>query len=260
MTRIKLSLFSCLDLQPGSKTRLRPSSTERPASGSRGRSKTQSTRTSTPLSAEREKVPAQVSANILSADIQGIIDDLQLECEAAEKEERARQRARDGSSGRRGRGGSGSRTRTRLSAWGTTAAAGTSSRGCRSASPTARRTEAVDATATGHKKRHYDADTVRQFISRQQEERRRRQAEEKRTQREENERKKQRLQELYRKQKEMAKAAALSGEGPMAPVQKRLQETYTKLLLEEEQLDREASHSQPAASYHQMVLEFKKYT
>lgn len=56
----------------------------------------------------------------------------------------------------------------------------------------------------------------------------------------------------------MAKAAALSGEGPVAPVQRRLQETYTKLLLEEEQLDQEALDAQPAASYHQMVLDFRK--
>lgn len=239
---------------------MRPSSTERPVGGSRGRSKSRSSRTSTSLSAEKEKVPAQVSANTLSADIQGIIDDLQLECEAAEKEERARQRKHDSSSsGRRGRGGSGSRTRTPLSAWETAASGGTSSRGCRSASPAVRQTEAGEgATTTGHKKRHYDADTVRQYISRQQEERRKRLAEAKRTQREEAERKNQRLQELYRKQKEMAKAAALSSEGPVAPVQKRLQETYTKLLLEEEQLDREALDPEPAASYHQLVLEFRK--
>lgn len=56
----------------------------------------------------------------------------------------------------------------------------------------------------------------------------------------------------------MAKAAALSSEGPVAPVQKRLQETYTKLLLEEEQLDREALDPEPAASYRQMVLDFRK--
>lgn len=56
----------------------------------------------------------------------------------------------------------------------------------------------------------------------------------------------------------MAKAAALSSEVPVAPVQKRLQETYTKLLLEEEQLDREALDPEPAATYHQMVLDFRK--
>lgn len=208
------------------------------------------------MSAEREKIPAKISADILSADIQGIIDDLQLECKAAETEERARQRVQDGSSGRRGRGGS--RTRTPFSAWGTTVTGGSSSRGCRSASPTVRQTEAADIADTGHKKRHYDADTVRQYISRQQEERRRRQAEEKRALREEAERRNQRLQELYRKQREVAKTVSLSSEVPVAPVQKRLQETYTKLLLEGAQLDREATQRQPAASYTQMVLDFSK--
>lgn len=133
---------------------------------------------------------------------------------------------------------------------------GSSSRGCRSASPTVRQPEADDDADPGHKKRHYDADTVRQYISRQQEERRRRQAEEKRALREEAERRNQRLQELYRKQREMAKTVSLSSEVPVAPVQKRLQETYTKLLLEGAQLDREAT--QPAASYTQMVLDLSK--
>lgn len=194
----------------------------------------------------------------MSADIQGIIDDLQLECKAAETEETARRRARDGSRGRRGRGGSGSRTRTPFSAWGTTLTGGSPSRGCRSASPTVRQIEAADTADTGHKKRHYDADTVRQYISRQQEERRRRQAEEKRALREEAERRNQRLQELYRKQREMAKTVSLSSEVPVAPVQKRLQETYTKLLLEGAQLDQEATQTQSASSYIQMVLDFSK--
>lgn len=193
-----------------------------------------------------------ISSDRLSADIQGILDDLQLECKAAEKEERARQRSRGGSSGRRGRGGSGSRTRTPVSVWGT--ATGSSSRGCRSASPTTHRPETASTADTRHKKRHYDADTVRQYISRQQEERKRRQAEEKRALREEAERRNQRLQELYRKQREVAKTVALPSEVPVAPVQKRLQETYTKLLLEEAQLGKEAAQTQPAAPSSQMVL------
>lgn len=194
----------------------------------------------------------RVTAEMLSADIQGILDDLQLECKAAEKEERARQRVRGGSSGQRGRGASGSRTRTLFSAWGSAAASG-SSRGCRSVSPTTRRTDSARTADAGHKKRHYDADTVRQYISRQQEERKRRQAEEKRATRDEAERRNQRLQELYRKQREMAKTAALPSEGPVAPVQKRLQETYNKLMLEGAQLGEEASQTPPAAPYSQMV-------
>lgn len=195
-----------------------------------------------------------VSADLLSADIQGILDDLQLECKAAEREERARQRSRGGSSGRRGRGGSGSRTRTPVSAWGATVATGSSSRGCRSASPTTHRPETSSTADTGHKKRHYDADTVRQYISRQQEERKRRQAEEKRALREEAERRNQRLQELYRKQRQVAKTVALPNEATVAPVQKRLQETYNKLLLEEAQLGEEATQTPPAAPSIQMVL------
>ncbi|XP_033477204.2 centrosome-associated protein 350 isoform X1 [Epinephelus lanceolatus] len=225
----------------------RPSSTERPHSGFQSKSHT--TATSTPSSADREKAPVGVSTDLLSADIQGILDDLELECKSVEREERARQRSRGGSSGRRGRGGSGSCTRTPVSVWGTAAATGSSSRGCRSASPTTHRSEAAD---TGHKKRHYDADTVRQYISRQQEERKRRQAEEKRALREEAERRNQRLQELYRKQREVAKAAALPSEAPVAPVQKRLQETYNKLLLEEAQLGEEATQTQPTAPAIQM--------
>ncbi len=200
-----------------------------------------------------------VSADLLSADIQGILDDLQLECKAAEKEERSRQRSRAGSSGRRGRGGSGSQTRTPVSAWGTNVAMGCSSRGCRSISPITHQPETANTAGTGHKKRHYDADTVRQYISRQQEERKRRQAEEKRALREEAERRNQRLQELYRKQREVAKTISLPSEAPVAPVRKRLQETYTKLLLEEAQLGEEATQMQPVTPPTQMVLCTLKY-
>lgn len=57
---------------------------------------------------------------------------------------------------------------------------------------------------------------------------------------EEVERKTLRLKELYKKQREVAKPAAISAEASVAPVQKRLQETYTKLMLEEAQLGEEA--------------------
>ncbi|XP_037324812.2 centrosome-associated protein 350 isoform X2 [Pungitius pungitius] len=224
-----------------------PNRTERPQRGSQ--SKSHSTNTSTPSSADQDKAPGGVVTDLLPADIQGILDDLQLECKAAEREERSRQRSRGGTGGTRGRGGSGSRTRAPVSAWGSTATTGSYSRGCRSASPAARRPETADA---GQKKRHYDADTVRQYISRQQEQRKRRRAEEKRQQREESESRNQRLQDLYRKQKEAAKAVALPSGAPVAPVQKRLQETYTKLLLEEAQLDREASGRQLAAPFSPM--------
>ncbi|XP_032381164.1 centrosome-associated protein 350 isoform X4 [Etheostoma spectabile] len=224
-----------------------PNCTEIPRSGFK--SKKHSASASPPSSTDRDQAPVGVSTDLLSADIKGILDDLQLECKAAESEERARQRSRCGSSARRGRGGSGSRKRTPVSVWGTTVTKGSSSRGCRSASPTTHRPETADS---GHKKRHYDADTVRQYISRQQEERKRRQAEEKRALKEEAEKRNQRLQELYRKQREVAKTVALPSEAPVAPVQKRLQETYNKLLLEEAELGQEATQMLPAASSSQM--------
>ncbi|XP_029005030.1 centrosome-associated protein 350 isoform X2 [Betta splendens] len=216
-------------------------STEKPSSASKEKNKHHST-----------SKAVGISTNLLSSDIQGILDDLQLECKAAENEERARQRCRSGSSGRRGRGGSGSRTRTSVSSWRTPGTAGGSSRGCRSASPTKHRLEPGTVAETGHKKRHYDADTVREYIARQQEERKRHQAEEKRALREEAERRHQRLEELYRKQREVAKAVTLPCEASVAPVQKRLQETYNKLLLEETQLDDPAIQTQPQAPNGQM--------
>ncbi|KAM6963142.1 centrosome-associated protein 350 [Aplochiton taeniatus] len=165
--------------------------------------------------------PPSSSTALLSADIRGILDDLQLERRAEERES---------DRGRRGRGGSvGSRTRPPMSAW------GPSLRTSRSASPAKRQPEP-------RKQRHYDADTVRQYIAKQQEERKRRQAEERKAQREEAERRSQRLQELYRRQRGGgagrggagggAGCSSEVGELSVGPVQRRLQETYTKLLLE----------------------------
>ncbi|KAM3876103.1 centrosome-associated protein 350 [Diretmus argenteus] len=239
---------SSSDPRSESNQRSRPNSTERPHSGIQGRSNTHSTTAAIPSDAAEDKAPGAASTELLSADIQGILDDLQLDCRPAEKEDRARQRSRGGDSGRRGRGGSGSRTRATVSAWGATTAASSSRRGSHSASPAKCQPESITAEETGKKKRHYDADSVRQYIARQQEERKRQKAEEKRSQREEAERRNQRLQELYRKQREVAKAVVLATEGPVAPVQKRLQETYTKLFLEEAQLGQEATREQPAAA------------
>lgn len=212
----------------------RPDSTERP----KEQPISNSTTTYKPLSSAQEKAPLRVNTDLLSADTQGLYDDLQLDCEVAEKEERARKRSRGGSVSRRGRGGSGSRTRTPVSTWGTTVAANTS-RGCRSASPTTRQSDTINTVNKVHKRHHYDPDTVRQYIVRQQEERKRRQAEEKRAIKEEAERRNQRLQELYKKQKEVAKTIPFSAEALVAPFQKRLQETYTKLLQEDTQLNKE---------------------
>uniref|UniRef100_A0A671YSY9 Centrosomal protein 350 n=1 Tax=Sparus aurata TaxID=8175 RepID=A0A671YSY9_SPAAU len=211
---------SSLDPRSESKPQTRPNSTERPSSGSQGHTKIHFTKTSTPSSADRDKAHVGVSADLLSVDIQGILDDLQMDCKTVEREERARQRSR-----------------------------ASSSRGCRSASPTTRRPETANSADAGQKRRHYDADTVRQYISRQQEERKRRQAEEKRALREDAERRNQRLKELYRKQRQVARTAALPSEAPVSPVQRRLQETYSKLLLEEAEMSVEATQMQARPMY-----------
>ncbi|EMP34485.1 hypothetical protein UY3_08314 [Chelonia mydas] len=106
--------------------------------------------------------------------------------------------------------------------------------GARSHSPTKRKPDKLAASEEPQvisKKRHYDTDEVRQYIIRQQEERKRRQNEEKKAQKEATERKNKRLQELYKKQKEaFAKAKNMPTSEPSAA--RRLQETYSKLLLE----------------------------
>ncbi|KAM9474964.1 centrosome-associated protein 350 isoform 4-T5 [Clarias gariepinus] len=78
------------------------------------------------------------------------------------------------------------------------------------------------------RKRHYDSDSVRRYIAKQQEERKRRQADERRSQREEQERRSQRLQELYKKQREGVTKQQAPSPGLTNPL---LQETYTKMLL-----------------------------
>lgn len=120
-------------------------------------------------------------------------------------------------------------------------AAGAPSRLSRSASPAKSKQEAAEAPP---KRRHYDAESVRQYIARQQEERRKKLQEERRAQREEAERKNQRLQELYRKQREGVARGQPANEGP---AQKRLQETYTKLLLEQARLGEGLPQAQPTA-------------
>ncbi|XP_067085530.1 centrosome-associated protein 350 [Osmerus mordax] len=220
------------DPRPESSRRSRPGSSERARGHSRGRSHNQArpppSATPPPQStaAPGDQAPPP-SSDLLSADIRGILDDLQLESKAAEYY------GPEEVSATRRRGGSGSRATSRTSVWN-----GVAARGSRSASPARHRQEPA-AAEPAVKKRHYDADQVRQYIARQQEERRRRQADERRSQREEAERRSQRLQELYRKQREgVARGGPGPGHAPAAvapdaPVQKRLQETYTKLLLEQ---------------------------
>lgn len=87
------------------------------------------------------------------------------------------------------------------------------------------------------RKRHYDSAAVRQYISRQQVERRRRQSEERRSQQEETERRNQRLQELYRKQKEGFNKTAAATVPTVKSTPRYLLDTYTKLLPEQTQLE-----------------------
>ncbi|XP_037391549.1 centrosome-associated protein 350 isoform X4 [Pygocentrus nattereri] len=180
--------------------------TSRPARGDRGRS-TAAKDSFRPAGGDRDTLakgplrPAggdrgrSPSTDLLSADIRGILDDLQLEGGAEGPEEGA---------GRKSAGHSG---RAPV-------------RSTRSASPAKPRPE---------RKRQYDAEAVRQYIARQQEDRKRKQVEERRSQKEAEQRRCQRLQELYRRQREgVAKPQA----PPTDPPRSHLQETYTKLLLE----------------------------
>ncbi|KAK9403894.1 putative centrosomal protein [Crotalus adamanteus] len=97
------------------------------------------------------------------------------------------------------------------------------------------------------KKRYYDTDEVRQYIMRQQEERKKRQSEEKKAQKEATEQKNKRLKELYKKQKE-AVASKTKTTSTSETVTKQLQETYSKLFLEQTLLENPALSVQEVQS------------
>ncbi|XP_032884239.1 centrosome-associated protein 350 isoform X4 [Amblyraja radiata] len=141
-----------------------------------------------------------LNTHVLPAEVREILDDLQLE--------EARKDSADLESGKR-----------------TTEGRAFS----RSVSPTKRKQEKSSMSTEMQLKRlrHYDAEEVRQFIARQQTERKKRQTEEKKAQKEAMEQKNKRLQELYRKQKE-----AFSKSRPEPVCQKYLQETFTKCVTE----------------------------
>ncbi|KPP57594.1 hypothetical protein Z043_124662, partial [Scleropages formosus] len=162
--------------------------------------------------------------DFLPSDMQGILDDLQLDSGVHGKG--------SGAMGSRVATGAGVKQRTR-------SAPASTSRTSRSTSPIKHRPETAEAPP---RTRHYDANSVRQYITRQQEERRKRQQEERRAQRQEAERRNHRLQELYRKQREGVSRVPPTHEG--AP-QKRLQETYSKLLLEQAKLEQDLPWTQP---------------
>lgn len=141
-----------------------------------------------------------LNTHVLPAEVRELLDDLQLE--------EARKDSADLESGKR-----------------TTEGRAFS----RSVSPTKRKQEKSSLSTEMQLKRlrHYDAEEVRQFIARQQTERKKRQTEEKKAQKEAMEQKNKRLQELYRKQKE-----AFSKSRPEPVCQKYLQETFTKCVTE----------------------------
>ncbi|XP_065104513.1 centrosome-associated protein 350 isoform X7 [Paramisgurnus dabryanus] len=185
--------------------RLRPKSTERPRNHVVSEEAPGPSRSALPSRSAgrgREKSP---QTDLLSADIRSILDDLQLE------EESSRAAVPN------------SRVRA-------------SNRVSRSASPAKTTKKVEEPEQPKQKKRHYDAEAVRMYIVQKQEERKKRQAEERRAQREEEENRNKRLQELYKRQR----AGPTRGPvGPEGPIKKRLQETYTKLLLEQTQLNEE---------------------
>ncbi|XP_034041994.1 centrosome-associated protein 350-like [Thalassophryne amazonica] len=99
------------------------------------------------------------------------------------------------------------------------------------------------------KKKPYDADAVQAFMDRKRKEMLRRQAEEKITketsQREQAEMRRQKLQEVYRKQREAVKRFAAKPR--VVPVKNQQQETDSRLLLEEEQVDEDVPQTRSSS-------------
>ncbi|NXY74482.1 CE350 protein, partial [Glareola pratincola] len=150
---------------------------------------------------------ASVNKDFLPVEIRGILDDLQLDSMSTKQEKDVEKQNQKSV---------------------------LPTQNARSHSPTKRKPDKIAASEEPQvisKKRHYDTDEVRQYIMRQQEERKKKQNEEKKAQKEATEQKNKRLQELYRKQKEaFTKVKNVPPTEPSAA--KRLQETYSKLLLE----------------------------
>ncbi|NXE90936.1 CE350 protein, partial [Menura novaehollandiae] len=187
-------------------TRKSPSrSSER--SRSKVRSETNVRRLEAALPDDNQEDHASVNKDFLPVEIRGILDDLQLDSISTKQEKDVEKQNQK------------SVLPTQNS---------------RSHSPTKRKPDKVAASEEPQvisKKRHYDSDEVRQYIIRQQEERKKKQNEEKKAQKEATEQKNKRLQELYRKQKE-AVAKVKNVPPAESSAAKRLQETYSKLLLE----------------------------
>ncbi|XP_054940162.1 centrosome-associated protein 350 [Physeter macrocephalus] len=188
-----------------------PRNSER--SRSRARSENNVKKLVPSLPDNKQEENAALNKDFLPVEIRGILDDLQLDsaAQAARQETGELQNQKPS----------------------------TSIQAPRSHSPIKRKPDKITANEDPpviSKKRHYDTDEVRQYIVRQQEERKRKQNEEKKAQKEATEQKNKRLQELYRKQKEaFTKVKNVPPSEPSA--NRRLQETYSKLLLEKSLLE-----------------------
>ncbi|NXU85937.1 CE350 protein, partial [Xiphorhynchus elegans] len=195
----------------GSDSRLDVTRKSSSRSSERSRSKVRSESNLKKLEAalpdDNQEDHASVNKDFLPVEIRGILDDLQLDSMSTKQEKDVEKQNQ----------------KSVLPPQNT-----------RSHSPTKRKPDKVAASEEPQvisKKRHYDSDEVRQYIIRQQEERKKKQNEEKKAQKEATEQKNKRLQELYRKQKE-AVAKVKNVPPPEPSAAKRLQETYSKLLLE----------------------------
>ncbi|KAM3841790.1 LOW QUALITY PROTEIN: centrosome-associated protein 350-like [Vipera latastei] len=164
-----------------------------------------------------------VNKDFLPVEIRGILDDLQLDSVVQDSEKRNEECQNQESE---------------------------ASPFSRSHSPSKKKSDKVPISEDTQfilKKRHYDADEVRQYIARQREARKRRQSEEKKAQKEATEQKNKRLKELYKKQKE-AVASKTKTTSTSETVTKQLQETYSKLFLEQTLLENPALSVQEVQS------------
>ncbi|XP_041518226.1 centrosome-associated protein 350 isoform X3 [Microtus oregoni] len=190
-----------------------PRSSER--SRSRARSENNIVKSAPSLPDNKQEENAALNKDFLPVEIRGILDDLQLDSSAQTVRQEIGELQNQKSSA--------------------------PVQAPRSHSPVKRKPDKITANEdppVTSKKRHYDTDEVRQYIVRQQEERRRKQNEEKKAQKEATEQKNKRLQELYRRQREaFTKAKAVP---PDPSSSRRLQETYSKLLLEKTLLEEPA--------------------
>ncbi|NXN44574.1 CE350 protein, partial [Rhinoptilus africanus] len=195
----------------GSDSRLDVTHKTSSRSSERSRSKVRSENNLKKLEAalpdDNQEDHGSVNKDFLPVEIRGILDDLQLDSMSTKQEKDAEKQNQKSV---------------------------LPTQDARSHSPTKRKPDKIAASEEPQvisKKRHYDTDEVRQYIMRQQEERKKKQNEEKKAQKEATEQKNKRLQELYRKQKEaFTKVKNMPPTEPSAA--KRLQETYSKLLLE----------------------------